>query len=429
MKKVISMLYIVIQAFIFASFAASAYAIDSHAPLVLPDIVSFSNGIGSVSQTGQETSTDFEKYLYQCQTDQDEAVVQEYIRELRKYGIYISQSEKTVYDSMTNDANYGIALYDTNRDQAKQFHDDLHGWIFHHVSIYIAFSTGGCYDTQYITISYAKNSYRLENTGAKMRTDRSFHPEDYYFYRDQLESDALKAAYDDILSKVETMESPISLDGLPARMDYDEFFLVWYSVLIDNPQIFTVDDTQFGEIKYNDDGTVRSFSVYYYKDKKDLPSMKKAYEEAIEDALSVIDPYMTDYQKELALHDWLCNNISYDYRTNYYKSTCSYSAVVKKRAVCEGYAKPYTELLHRAGIDAATVYGFVLPEENYANNSHAWNIVCINGNWYYVDVTWDDRSPVCYDYFNLTTAQMALDHKNGIGTFPLCNSREAAYGK
>ena len=420
---------IVILAVILASFVPSAYAEDTQAPLVLPDLISFSGGIGSVCRTGQETSVDFDIYSYQCQTNHVETVVQEYIRELRKFGIYISQSERTVYDSATNDANYGIALCDTNRDQAKFFHENIHGWSFHNVSIYIAFSTGGHYDTQYISISYAKGCYRIANTGAKIRTDRSFHPDDYYFYRNQLKSDAQKAAYDYILKKVETMETPISLAGLPARMNYDEFFLVWYSVLIDNPQLFTVDDNQIGEIKYNNDGTVRSFTVYYYEAKKDLPSMKKAYEEAIADALSVIDPYMTDYQKELALHDWLCKHIRYDHRTNHYKSTCSYSAIVKGLAVCEGYSEAFTELLHRVGIDAATVYGFVLPEEDPENNGHAWNIVCINGNWYYVDVTWDDEPQLRYDYFNLTTAQMALDHKNGIGTFPLCNSRDAAYRK
>ena len=302
-------------------------------------------------------------------------------------------------------------------------------WLFEDISVYIAFSTGGNYDNQYIMISYAKGGYEIADTGAKMRKNRQFSPADYYFYRNQLKTDAQKKAYDYILSKTEAMETTISLAGLPARMDYDEFFLVWYSVLVDNPQVFTViNDTGIGEIKYFSDGTVRSFRVWYSADKKDVPGMKKAYEQAVAEALKVIDPYMTDYQKELALHDWLCNHIQYDYSFGN-KSACSYSGLVNGSAVCEGYAEAFTELLHRAGIDAATVYGFVTPEYEYTNNNHAWNIVRIDGNWYYVDVTWDDISPIRYDYFNITTAQMALDHINGIGTFPLCNSRDASYRK
>ena len=432
MKKAKLLLSIVIQAIILASFALPAYANGTEATLILPDLISFSNGIGSVYQTDHETDSGFETYSYQCQTDYVETVVQEYIRELRTFGIYISQSEKTVYDSTNNDANYGIALSDMNRDRTKRTHKDDHGWVFHDVSVYIAFSTGGDYDSQYIQISYAKGSYRIADTGAKMQLNRRFLPSDYYFYRDQLKTDAQKEAYDYILSKTEEMKILISLAGLPARMNYDEFFLVWYSVLIDNPQIFMVaSDTNIGEINYYDDGTVRSFCVHYCVDKNDLPSMKKAYEEAIAEALDVIDPYMTDYQKELALHDWLCKHTRYDVTLDD-KSTRSYSAIVEKKAVCEGYSEAFTELLHRAGIDAATVYGYVYPEEAFPNNSHAWNIVCISGNWYYVDVTWDDTSPtspLSHDYFNLTTVEISLDHKSAIGDFPICNSKDAAYGK
>lgn len=423
MRKGLSLVFIVILTVILSPLTLTASANDSKDLLIVPDLISFSNGIGSVYETGQESNAGFKTYSYQCQTNQVESVVQEYIRELRKHGIYISQSKKTVYDSTTNDANFGVALQDKNSNRAKYaYKDSLHGWSFKDVSIYISFSTGGDYDSQYIEISYAKDCYNIADTQARMRMDRSFSPADYYFYRKQLKTDAQKSAYDYILKKVESMETTISLEGLSTRMDYDEFFLVWYSVLVDNPQIFTTDDTYIGDISYFNDGTVRSFRVSYYKDKNDLPALEKRYEQAIAEALKVIDPYMTDYQKERALHDWLCNHVSYDYNISV-GTTCSYGAIVDGQAVCEGYSEAFTELLHRAGIDAATVYGFALPEENFSNNSHAWNIVCISGDWYYVDVTWDDDTyPIRYDYFNMSTEQMALDHVNGIGTFPLCGS-------
>ena len=427
MKNIKSLVIIVII-IVLASYPLPASADNAKDYLILPDLISFSDGIGSVYETGQESGDSIITYSYQCRTDSVESVVQEYIRELRKYGIFISQSEKTVYDSTTNDANYGVALRDTYPDRAKfAFNDLSHEWSFKDVSVYISFSTGGPYEYQYINISCAEGSYRIEDTGAKMQTDRRFSPADYYFYRDQLETDAQKTAYDYILSKVEKMETPISLEGLPTHMDYDEFFLVWYSVLIDNPQIFTVDDPMIGEFTYFGDGGVRSFSIYYFEKRYNLHVMKKAYEQAITEALTVIDPYMTDYQKELALHDWLCKHVRYDYSIGE-KTTSSYSAIVKGLAVCEGYSEAFTELLHRAGIDAATVYGYILPEENYSNNSHAWNIVCIDGNWYYVDVTWDDVSRN-HEYFNVTTEKMTLDHQSAIGTFPLCNSMDAAYVK
>lgn len=429
MKKIYALVSAIILAVVFAFTAPVSTGIAEGSP-VLPDLISFSHGIGSVYQTGQESGAGYVTYKYQCGTEQVEPVVQEYIRELRKSGIYIAQSEKIVYDSAVGDTNRGVALREKNPVRAKfTVNDPFHDWTFENVSVYIAFSTGGDYDSQYILISYAEGAYEIADTGARMRTDRRFSPADYYFYRNQLKTDLQRTAYDYILSKVETMESYISLEGLPGRMNYDDFSLVWYSVLIDNPQIFTTDDSWINGGDCFSDGTVRSFGVRYFQDKSSLPAMRRKYEQAIAEALKVIDPYMTDYQKEIALHDWICDHVRYDYDPDIgEKTTCSYSGLVDGLAVCEGYSELFTELLHRAGIDAATVYGFVHPAERYPNNSHAWNIVCIDGDWYYVDVTWDDCNGN-HDYFNLTTEQMAVDHENGIGTFPLCSSRDASYRK
>ncbi len=427
MKKTCTLVFAMILTVVFA-FTAPVSTGSAQGSTVLPELISFSHGIGSVYQTGRESGAGYVTYNYQCGTEQVESVVQEYIRELRKSGIYIAQSEKTVYDSAANDTNRGVALREKNNGRAKfTMNDPAHGWMFENVSVYIGFSTGGDYNTQYIMISYAEGAYEIADTGARMRTDRRFSPADYYFYRNQLKTDVQRTAYDYILSKVEAMESYISLEGLPGRMNDDDFFLAWYSVLIDNPQIFTTDDNWISRRTYFSDGTVRGFTVNYYQDKSSLPAMQRTYEQAIAEALEVIDPYMTDYQKELALHDWICDHVRYDYDIGV-KSTCSYSGLVDGLAVCEGYSELFTELLHRAGIDAATVYGFIPAERPSDNNSHAWNIVCIDGDWYYVDVTWDDNRGD-YNYFNLTTAQMAADHVNGIGTFPLCSSRDASYRK
>lgn len=386
-------------------------------PVALPDLVSFSDGTGSVRCTGHEITADYEIYRYQCNTGDVEAVVQEYIRILKKAGLHIRQSEKTVYDEASNDANYGIAFGDVDRDRAKfKVNDPDHGWLFNDVSVYISFSTGGNYSDQYVCISCAKGSYKISGTGEKMRKDRGFSAADWYYYRNQLKTDEMKEAYDYLLPKLEEMQSPISLAGLPFHMNDDDFFLVWYAVLVDNPQIFTTDDTRRYNMQYYGDGTLRSFSVQYFYNKKDLSAMKKEYEQAVAEALKVIDPYMTDLQKERALHDWLCRRIQYDYNISE-GTTGSYSAIVKGSAVCEGYSEAFTELLHRAGIEAATVYGTA--KVDAPNNTHAWNFVRIDGEWRYVDVTWDDETdPVRYDYFNLTEEEIARDHTSGIGEFP-----------
>lgn len=50
----------------------------------------------------------------------------------------------------------------------------------------------------------------------------------------------------------------------------------------------------------------------------------------------------------------------------------------------------------------------------YGWGDHAWNIVNIDGNYYHVDVTWDDPDEsdnINYDYFLISDEQMSTDHK------------------
>ena len=80
------------------------------------------------------------------------------------------------------------------------------------------------------------------------------------------------------------------------------------------------------------------------------------------------------------------------------------------KGVCAGYAFALQYLLMRAGIQSYYVVG-------YAGENHAWNLAKIDGEWYYVDATWDDPvyngsddpySPY-HSYFNITTAMLQED--------------------
>jgi len=63
-------------------------------------------------------------------------------------------------------------------------------------------------------------------------------------------------------------------------------------------------------------------------------------------------------------------------------------------------------LLLQSGIPCTTVTGVANGE------GHMWNLVQLGSNWYNLDATWNDTTGgfVSYEYFNLTDADMALDH-------------------
>lgn len=108
---------------------------------------------------------------------------------------------------------------------------------------------------------------------------------------------------------------------------------------------------------------------------------------------------MSDRDRIKAVHDWMVQNIKYDY-DNYVRDTIpeeSYGidgAMNKGTAVCEGYASTFAFFMHVLGIECETV----------TSENHAWNKVKVDGEYYYIDVTWDDPVPdepgrVRYDYY------------------------------
>ncbi len=121
---------------------------------------------------------------------------------------------------------------------------------------------------------------------------------------------------------------------------------------------------------------------------------------------------MTDYDKEFALHNYLILNCIYDTGVNGNVATTSYTAygaLVKGVSVCQGYAESFALLLNMAGVPCVTVEG------TGRNELHEWNKVEIGGDWYNVDVTWDDPVPdtpsiLHYQYFNVTDTYLQQDH-------------------
>ena len=121
----------------------------------------------------------------------------------------------------------------------------------------------------------------------------------------------------------------------------------------------------------------------------------------------VIRDGMSDYEKALALHDWLIYHANYDYSYTYYYPD---GVLLRGTGVCQSYALAYEILLQEAGVSSQYVSG------GAGGGGHAWNLVKMDGDWYYVDCTWDDPGTGGYerhDYFGLTSEMLSADHDWG----------------
>ena len=133
----------------------------------------------------------------------------------------------------------------------------------------------------------------------------------------------------------------------------------------------------------------------------------------------------SDYARALWLHDWLIHNADYDMTDTYFFAD---GVLLHGAGVCQSYALAYEMLLRAVGIESIYVTGDVIVGEK--TESHAWNLVKLNGKWYHVDCTWDD--PVgggeTRVYFGLTDELMAKDHlwAGRGGVVPACESADAS---
>ncbi len=96
----------------------------------------------------------------------------------------------------------------------------------------------------------------------------------------------------------------------------------------------------------------------------------------------------SDYQKILAIFDFLCQNVTYDYvhlnDKSYTLKQTAYAALVNHTAVCQGYATAFYRLSLSVGVDTRVI--------TCSEMNHAWNIVALGGQYYELDATWDSDS-------------------------------------
>ena len=106
----------------------------------------------------------------------------------------------------------------------------------------------------------------------------------------------------------------------------------------------------------------------------------------------------TDFEKIAAIHDYLCDNIEYETAEESSDIVrTAYGALIEGKAVCQGYSVSLYRLLLEAGIDNRIIFGEGLSGDG-SSGPHSWNIIELNDEYYYIDVTWDDAG-YGYDYF------------------------------
>ena len=202
---------------------------------------------------------------------------------------------------------------------------------------------------------------------------------------------------------------------LSTSIKQEDIFIALTAYKYDNPGDFWLEET-FLTTTYSDKVILELCSHYSLTE---ITEKSKAFEAKVSNILGSMPHGLSEFDRELYLHDYLLDNCSYDNdsanaitsnQDHNHSAFTSYGALVEGKAVCQGYTNALSYLLSCVGIENTSVSGVS------QNENHIWNTVKINGNWYYVDSTWDDNAyddagvAYKYDYFNLTTNQLQVDH-------------------
>ncbi len=218
---------------------------------------------------------------------------------------------------------------------------------------------------------------------------------------------ALQFAYDKLVSGC-AANTPTSIDMSQCAVSVKEFtdyvFPMFYG---DYPEYFWVSNGGYS-YTHTADSAKKLLSVTpgYHSGIGNLASAKSAFNSKVEQLTASLSG--SDYDKAKTLHDRLIQTVTY---TSAQNDQNAYGALVEGKAVCNGYARAYQHLMLKAGIPAWYVRGNSINPTTNNREDHAWNLVKLDGQWYYTDVTWDDQgSNTFYAYFNVTTQQILTDH-------------------
>ena len=182
--------------------------------------------------------------------------------------------------------------------------------------------------------------------------------------------------------------------------------------LSENPDVFWISNTY--TYVYGSNSTVLNLQSYASADT--CASMAQELIDVLHTFVANLGNSIDEYRREKYIFDFITERCSYDFAAanggENWTTYTIYGALVEGKAVCEGYARAAVKLFNLCGVDSVIVNGYLSSVSSESGNTHMWNLVKIEGDWYHLDITGcDGETLVGYQYFNVTDEQIEKSHE------------------
>lgn len=214
-----------------------------------------------------------------------------------------------------------------------------------------------------------------------------------YYFKQLTEEE--QRVYRELLKGIRVREKEFYL----TISDDDSIDRSYHAVLKDHPEIFWVHNREkIYKTTYSDSDYCVFTPGYTYTD-SEIDEIQTAMEQSFQEVRALIPEDAGDYEKVRIVYTYVIDHTQY--QTG--EDDQSIAGVFwKKSAVCAGYAGAVQYLLERLDIPCIYVDG----STKGSTEGHAWDIVKIGQEYYYVDATNGDQP----DFLNGDAAQLE-EHK------------------
>ncbi len=261
----------------------------------------------------------------------------------------------------------------------------------------------------------------VEETWDKETADSA---EQGYAYRSI--SPEAQIVYQEVLNCILSHDTKITV----STTDQAILDVAYEAVRADYGGLFWVENYVYTTYTVDGEVTKLEFAPNYSMDQEERMVMQRSIDASVEQMLSGCSPTASDYEKMKYVFETLIRNVGYD--LNAPENQNIISAFVYRSTVCQGYACATQYLLQQLGIESTVIKGIA------DNDHHAWNLVKLDGEYYYTDTTWGNAAFtgdveigadfINYDYLNVTTEEIERTHQSDVCfDLPNCVASEDNY--